>query len=104
MGGIFPLPKRIGRRGLQGLDHTFGGLDDDAAISGNGSSRRNRGDDAHTVANFALGGQEYVMTGQRNVWIKTIAALVAVATLAPSASAFFPPITPPVIIPPTIPD
>ena len=44
------------------------------------------------------------MTGQRNVWIKTIAALVAVAALAPSATAFFPPITPPVIIPPTVPD
>lgn len=41
------------------------------------------------------------MTGQRNVWIKTIAALVAGATLAPSASAFFPPITPPVIVTPT---
>ena len=40
------------------------------------------------------------MTGQRTVWIKTIAALVAVAALAPTASAFFPPITPPVIVPP----
>jgi hypothetical protein len=41
------------------------------------------------------------MTGQRTVWIKTIAAFVALATLAPSASAFFPPITPPVIVPPS---
>jgi hypothetical protein len=41
------------------------------------------------------------MTGQRTVWRKTIAALVAGAALAPSASAFFPPITPPVIVTPT---
>jgi hypothetical protein len=41
------------------------------------------------------------MTGQWNVWRFSIAAFVAVAALAPSASAFFPPITPPVIVPPT---